>query len=254
MKIIALFMFCAGIVSVRAQTVQTVATDKQGQSFVTTSSVTDKTTLPDGSAQVNVSTLRPNADGKLVLDTQAIAVTTPAVDGVTTTTTTERRVDVNGVARLDSQVVDRTTKISDTETRTDRTIQSVDHGNGRLAITARETSITRTDGNQSTTETTIQKPAGNGWRAEAQVRTIETKAADGSIQREIIESGRPQYDRQTSSAGIGDSLRPQTKIIEREIQQADGNKVIDRQTYRRDVNGDWKPATFSIENGQKPIQ
>jgi hypothetical protein len=42
-------------------------------------------------------------------------------------------------------------------------------------------------------------------------------------------------------------LTPQTKTIERQVRQPDGTIVIQRDDYRRDVNGEWKPMTFSTE-------
>jgi len=252
MKIITLFLFTVAAVVLRAETVQVVETDRQGQPQVTASTTTTTAKLPDGGEKTDASTSRRNSDGKLVLERATSATTTPAGDGVTTTTRTEQRVDVNGALKPDRQIAERTTKVGENETRTERTIQSFDHTKGSFAATARESSTTRTDGNKSTTETAIQKPTGNSWREEGRVRTTEVKAADGSIQREIIESSRSIYDRATGSSGIGDSLQPQRKIVEHEVQKADGTKVIERQTFRRDVNGDWQPATFSTDNGQPP--
>jgi hypothetical protein len=53
---------------------------------------------------------------------------------------------------------------------------------------------------------------------------------------------------------MGDSLQPQRKIVEHEVRQPDGQVTIERKIYRRDVNGDWQPASFSTENGPKRIQ
>lgn len=254
MKIIGLVISTIVASVLHAETVQVVETDRQGQTHVTASTTTTTSPLVGGGEKIDASTSRPNSDGKLVLDRVASSTLTPAGDGVTTTTRTEQRADVNGALQPDRQISERSTKVNTTETRTERTIQSFDHTKGGFAATTRESSTTRTDGNKSTTQTTIQKPAGNGWRDDGQVRTTEIKAADGSIQREIVESARSVYDRATSSSGIGDSLQPQRKIVEHEVQKADGTKVVERQTFRRDVNGDWQPATFSTENGQKPIK
>ena len=41
-------------------------------------------------------------------------------------------------------------------------------------------------------------------------------------------------------------------MVDYQPQKADGTKVIERQTFRLDVNGNWQPANFSTENGQPP--
>ncbi|MCG3146608.1 MAG: hypothetical protein PCFJNLEI_00039 [Verrucomicrobiae bacterium] len=247
MKTLVLIICLLVSVSLRAETVQVVETDRQGQKRVTASSTTTKTPLPAGGEQQETTSSRRDSSGNLVLERSISATVVPAAEGVTVTTRTERQVDVNGRLQPTRQISERTTQVGSDELRTERTIQSVDRLNGGLTVSDRELATTRIAGNTSITETTLQKPTGTGWRDAGRIRTTEVKAADGSLQREIIESGRPLHERDSGS------IEPQRKIIETEITRPDGSKVVERQTFRRDVNGDWKPASFSTENGQKPL-
>ncbi len=46
-------------------------------------------------------------------------------------------------------------------------------------------------------------------------------------------------------------LVPQRKIVEQEVRQPDGTTVLQRDVFHRDVNGDWKPESFSTKEADK---
>ena len=80
--------------------------------------------------------------------------------------------------------------------------------------------------------------------------TTETTAPDGSVTRETIEQGRSIYSEKTGDA-LQEPLVPQRKVVEHEVRQPDGTKVLQRDVFHRDVNGDWKPESFSTKEADK---
>jgi hypothetical protein len=81
------------------------------------------------------------------------------------------------------------------------------------------------------------------WRVTARVENTETRGADGSMQRETIRYQLPQFAQAAPTAA--EELRPQLKIVERLTPAAEGRSVLKREVYRRDVNNEWVPVTFS---------
>jgi hypothetical protein len=168
-------------------------------------------------------------------------------------TVTESRRDVNGVAVPRRIVTEQVQALGDGETRTERLIQAYDHTNARFGPAGRELSTARTVDRTTFIETVVQKPAATGWRDEERIVIVENRAEPGVVDREIIEERRPLFDRQTAAAGVGDSLEPRVKTVERETIGPDGEVVIERQTFRRDVNGEWRAPSFSTDT-RRPIQ
>jgi hypothetical protein len=87
--------------------------------------------------------------------------------------------------------------------------------------------------------------------------TTEKTAPDGSVTREIVEQGRSLYAVHTGDQ-LMEPLVPQHKIVEQEARNPNGIVVVQRQVFRRDVNGEWKQESFSTDQpdarlGQRPI-
>ena len=130
------------------------------------------------------------------------------------------------------------------------TAKTVNHLDGNVGVDYREIATVRTEGTTTRTEALRQKPAGAGWENDGRTVSTQTRSADGTIQRETIVEERSLYARQGGRTEYGE-LVPQTKTVDREVRQPDGTVVIQRDFYRRDVNGDWKPTTFSTEGAQR---
>ncbi len=194
---------------------------------------------------------RRDSSGNLVRSREEAATSKKNLDGTISIARTESDYDINGRPVTQREIEGVTTTSADGKTQTTTaTTRSVDHlHGGNVGVTSRETIVVHTDGNTTRTETVTQRPIGASWENTGRTVTIETRAADGAIQRETLVEGRSLYARQGGRTEYGE-LVPQSKIVERQVRQPDGTTVIQRDLYRRDVNGDWKPTTFSTEAAQ----
>jgi hypothetical protein len=232
---------------VTTRTTEITEADRQGRVTVRESTTEEITRWSDGREQTTGTTHRRNASGQLVPDAQVTATVTPNVDGSRTVVQVEKRADINGRWQRTRQVEEQIVKVSDAESKIERQILAADHLHGGFRVTSRETETVRVSGDMATRETRIQKAQGTGWRDEGRIIVTETKTGAGRRERETVEVGRSLYARLT---GTEADLVPQRKIVEREARQPDGRVVIERQEYRRDVNGGWAPVIFSTEAGQ----
>jgi hypothetical protein len=209
---------------------------------------TDKTETGERSSTLEY---RRDSSGNLVRSREEAATITKNLDGTVSIARTESDYDINGRPVAQRQIEGVTTTSTDGKTQTTTsTTRSVDHlHGGNVGVTARETVVVQTEGNTTRSETVTQRPVGASWENTGRTVTTETRANDGTIQRETLVEGRSLYARQGGRAEYGD-LVPQSKIVERQVRQSDGTTVIQRDLYRRDVNGDWKPTTFSTEAAQ----
>lgn len=230
------------------KTSQTVERDRQGAARVTESTTERITKSPDGTEHDTTSVYRRNSSGDLVIESQANAVSKTNPDGSISTTRLESRADASGALKPVERVDETTSKISSTESRTARTIQTFNHMDGGFTDSARDTTVVRKDGSATTTETVVQKPGPNGtWQNQSRITTTETVGPDGTVQREIVEQARPAY----APSDQSEALVPQQKTVEHEVKQADGSTVTQREVLHRDINGDWKPDTFSTAGAPK---
>jgi hypothetical protein len=79
------------------------------------------------------------------------------------------------------------------------------------------------------------------------VTTTEKRGANGTVQREIVEQGRSLHS--TYTGDRDEPLVANRKIVDSEVRKPDGSLHEERNVFRRDVNGDWKPVTFSSDTG-----
>jgi hypothetical protein len=227
-------------------TTDTIEKDRQGDVRATKSSTKTVTTTPQGQ-QSSTTNYRRDASGRLVAESETTAVTTRNPDGSLSTAQVEKRAGLEGDMRPVRQIEETTIAKGDNDSTTVRKISDYDHLGNRFGLTAQETTRVQADGNTTRSETRVQKPSGAGWNDEARIITTETRAANGSARREIIEEGRSLYAKQTGTPSSVEPLQPQRKIVEEEVRKPDGTMKLERQVFRRDINGDWKPATFSTD-------
>jgi hypothetical protein len=123
---------------------------------------------------------------------------------------------------------------------------AADHLTGKLAVTAEETTSITTQGGKKQIESEIRTPGRTGWELSGRTTTTETTAPDGSVSRETIENGRSISSTKTGNELL-EPLVPQRKIVEHEVHQSDGTTIMQRDVFHRDVNGDWKPESFSTK-------
>lgn len=185
-----------------------------------------------------------NSSGQLVLDRVIDATTVKEPGGKANTTRVEQVPDVNGNLVVKKQSEEVTTEQGPNATVTTARTRSANHLTGQLDVTEESTTSTRTDGAAKQIETVVRKPGRTGWEVTGRTTTTETTAPDGSASRETIEQGRSLYSTYTGNQML-EPLVPQRKIVERETRQANGAVVVQRDAFRRDVNGDWKSETFS---------
>ena len=185
-----------------------------------------------------------NSSGQLVLDRVVAATTVKESGGKENTTRVEQVPDVNGNLVLKKQSEEVTAKGGPNETVTTAQTRSANHLTGALDVTEESTTSTRTDGATKQIETVVRKPGRTGLEVTGRTTTTETTAPDGSVSREMVESGRSLYSTHTGNQML-EPLVPQRKVVERETRQPDGIVVVLRDAFRRDVNGDWKPESFS---------
>ena len=226
-----------------------VEKDRQGQARV--SSHTDETVNKSAAGETTQSKVYTRtSDGQLVLDHVVDANTVKGSDGVANTTRVEKTADVNGNLNLKKQTeevaVDRgpNEKVVTAKTRT------VDHLTGELAVTTEETSSITTQGNTKQTESVVHVPGRTGAEEQSRTVTTETTGPDGSVRRETIEQGRSMYSEKSGNQ-LMEPLVAQRKIVEQEVRKPDGTTVVQREVFHRDVNGDWKPETFSTKGADQ---
>ncbi len=184
-----------------------------------------------------------NHSGQLVLQKEMSSISSKRSDGSIGTVRTEMKADVNGRLIPNQEVYEVMTQVSPSEQYVTRTVKSVDRLNGQLAISAQESVSVKTKGNDTISETTIQKPGRFGWSVTDKIRQIERQRPDGTIERETIELGQSIYSRAT---GGSSPLVPKMKTIEQQVRNSDGTMVMEKKVFKRDVNGEWKPVDFVI--------
>ncbi len=201
-------------------------------------------TKTDSGEATKTSEYRRDSSGKMVLAREGSATTKKNINGTLVTTATVSDYDVNGKPAVTRQIESVTTTSGDGKLQTTTsTIQAVDHLRGRIGDTSREVVTVQTDGNTIRSESVMQRPTTSGWENNSRATTVETRRSDGTIQRETIVEGRSLY----GGGAVNTALTPQVKTVESQVRQSDGAIVIQRDDYRRDVNGEWKPTTFSME-------
>ena len=184
-----------------------------------------------------------NSSGQLVLDSMAETAAGRDADGRTNTTRIEKTVDTNGKSIVNKRHEQTVIEQGPNQNVTTAKTTSVNHLTGQLEVTAETTTSTRTDGDAKQIETVVRTPGRTGWQVSGRTTTTETTTPDGSVSRETVVHGRSLYSTHT-----GDDMEPivpQSKIVEHETRQANGTVTIQRDAFRRDVNGDWKPESFS---------
>jgi hypothetical protein len=226
-----------------------VEKDRQGQSRVSQHS--DVTVSKSASGETDQTKVyKRDSSGQLVLDHVVVANTVKGSGGAANTTSIEKTADVNGnlslLKQVDSVAVNRgpNEQVITAETKT------VNHLNGQLAVTAQETTSITTQSGTKQTDSMVRTPGPSGWEVTSRTTTTETKAPDGSVSRETIVDGRSTYSPKTGSE-VAEPLVPQTKIVEHEVHNPDGTTVLQRDVFHRDVNGDWKPESFSTKEADK---
>ena len=225
--------------------------DRQG-AMRATRRIDETSTRTGNRESVKADEFKRDASGRLVLDREIAAVTTKNADGSSSGSRTEKARDVSGNLVVEKEIEETVLPKSSTETQITRRISSVGHLDGQLQLNGRETTTVRTEGNTSRTVVVSEALGDGGWRTVGQTTTTEKRGADGTVQRETIEQGRSLYEKLQSFPT--EPLVPQRKIVEREVRQPDGTSVLQRDVYRRDVNGEWKPVTFSLENAAAPAK
>jgi hypothetical protein len=180
----------------------------------------------------------------MALDQVTSSTTSDGGNDATLTSTTKQAADVNGNLHAVEQVRETTVQLSPTESRTTSQVSKPDHLDGQLKVAEQDVTTVRKSGDTTTTEETIQSRTAEGWKDAGKVVTTETRAPDGSVTRETVQEGIGLYADKSTSA-INDTPQTARKIVEHEVQQPDGTLVQRRDVFTRDVNGDWKPQTFS---------
>lgn len=226
-----------------------VEKDRQGQDRV--SRHTDETVTKSPLGDIDQTKMYTrNSSGQLVLDRVVDANTVKGANGTATTTSQESVPDINGNLVLKTQKEEVAVEHGPNEKIiTSKTVEP-DHLTGKLAVTAEETTSITTHGGVKQIESTVSTPGRTGWELSSRTATTETTAPDGSVTRETIEQGRSNYSEKTGDA-LQEPLVPQRKVVEHEVRQPDGTKVLQRDVFHRDVNGDWKPESFSTKEADK---
>jgi hypothetical protein len=227
-------------------TTEIVERDRQGAEHERRQ-IQQSTAKSDSGDSTATSEYRRDSSGKMVLSRNGSSTTTKNIDGTLATTATVNDYDVNGKPAVTRQITGTTTVSNNgREQTTTSTIQSMDHLHGKIGTTDREVVNVQTDTGTTRSESVTQRPTLSGWEDTSRTVTLETRNSDGTIQRETLVESRSLYGGGTTSG----SLTPQTKTIEHQVRQSDGTVVIQRDDYRRDVNGDWKPITFSTQDAK----
>jgi hypothetical protein len=201
-------------------------------------------TKTDSGEATKTSEYRRDSSGRMVLARDSSATMKKNINGAVVTTAIVSDYDVNGKSAVTRQIEGVTTTSVDGKLQTTTsTIQAVDHLRGGIGESSREVVTVQTDGNTVRSESVMQRPTASGWDNNSRASTVETRNSDGTIQRETIVEGRSLY----GGGALNASLTPQVKTVERQVRQSDGTIVIQRDDYRRDVNGEWKPMAFSMD-------
>ncbi len=228
-----------------------VEKDRQGQSRVSQHS--DVTVSKSASGETDQTKVyKRDSSGQLVLDHVVDANTVKGAGGAANTTSVEKTADVNGNVSLLKQVDSVAVNHGPNEQVISAETKTVNHLNGQLAVTAQETTSITTQGGTKQSDSVVRTPGPSGWEVTSRATTTETKASDGSVSRETIVDGRPVYSPKTGNE-VAEPLVPQTKIVEHEVHHADGTTVLQRDVFHRDVNGDWKPESFSTKEADKGL-
>ncbi|NQU10960.1 hypothetical protein HQ590_09235, partial [bacterium] len=228
--------------TVTRNTTRVTEVDRQGRERVT-HAVAETITKSGGQERRQVVESRRTSSGELVPNRQITETVTKAADGSLTGTRVELTRDVNGQF-IAAREIRRSTAVPAANTRViTSSIRSPDHLAGRLEEIAREVTTVHDDGRAIRSETIVSEPRGTRWVVTRRVETTAAKTADGATHRQIITSEPPRHAQSTT--GNPGSLQPIRKIVERESVLMDGTRLLDREIYRRDVNGDWTPQTFS---------
>jgi hypothetical protein len=222
-----------------------VEKDRQGQDHM--SRHTDETVSKSPSGETAETKMYTrNTSGQLVLDRVLDANTVKGADGTANTTRLEKVPDVNGNLVIKTQreevVVERGLNEKVVTSKT----MAADHLTGKLAVTAEETTSISTQGGKKQIDSEVRTPGRTGWELSGRTTTTETTAPDGSVSRETIENGRSIFSTKTGNELL-EPLVPQRKIVEHEVHQSNGTTIMQRDVFHRDVNGDWKPESFSTK-------
>jgi hypothetical protein len=217
--------------------------DRQGGTRTVQQIKQEIETTATGEASTETS-YRRNSSGTMTLDQVRSITTRDGGNGATITSTTKQTADVNGNLHPVEQVQETAVQISPTEVRTASQVSRPDHLDGQFKVVEQDVTTVQKSGDTTRTEKTIQSRTAEGWTDTGKVVTTETRAADGSVARETVQEGMGLYADRTTSA-INDVPQSARKIVEHEVQQPDGRFVEQRDVFTRDVNGDWKPQTFS---------
>jgi hypothetical protein len=222
-----------------------VEKDRQGQDRLSQHTDETVTKSPSGDIDQTKMYIR-NSSGQLVLDRVVDANIIKGANGTASTTSLEKVPDVNGNLVLQTQKEEVSIDHGPNEKVITSKTMTVDHLNGKLAVTAEDTTSITIQGGTKQIESTVRIPGRNGWELNSRTTTTETTGPDGSVSRETVEQGRTIYSEKTGDV-LMEPLVPQRKIIEHEVRQPDGTAVLQRDVFHRDVNGDWKAESFSTK-------
>jgi hypothetical protein len=226
-----------------------VEKDRQGQDRV--SRRTDETVSKSATGETDQTKVyKRNSSGQLVLDHVVDATTVEEGNGAASTTRIERNADINGNLTLQKQVEEVAADRGPNEKVITAKTKTVDHVSGQLAVTAEETTSITTQGGTRQVESVVRTPGPTGWVVSGRTTTTEVKAPDGSVSRETIEQGRSGYSSKTDNE-LSETSVPQRKIVDHEVHKPDGTTVLQRDVFHRDINGDWKPESFSTKAPDK---
>ncbi|HUJ11904.1 MAG TPA: hypothetical protein VL171_17985 [Verrucomicrobiae bacterium] len=220
-----------------------VEKDRQGQDRTAERKV-ETVVKTDEGEKSQVDTYARNSSGRLVLARVVDANTVTNANGQTDTTVVEKAPDVSGNIVVQKQIDKTTVQKGSNEKVTTAETRSVDHLTGRMAVTEETTTTVRSEGDTKQINTVVRTPGRLGWEVTGRTTTSETTAPDGSVTREIIEEGRSLYSTYSGNQMM-EPLVPQRKLVENETRSPDGTVVVQQDVFRRDVNGDWVPQSFS---------
>jgi len=228
-----------------------VEKDRQGQDRV--SHHTEETVNKSSSGETDqTKEYTRNSSGQLVLDRVVDATTVKGSGGVANTVRVEKTPDVDGNLTLQKQVEEVVVDHGAKGKVITSTTKTADHLTGQLAVAVEETTSITTQGATRQIENVSRIPGPNGWEVSGRSTTTETTAPDGSVSRETIEQGRASYSTKTDSA-TAEPIVPQRKVVEHEVHKPDGTTALQRDVFHRDVNGDWKPESFSTKAADKAL-
>lgn len=178
-------------------------------------------------------------------DREGQAHTTRKIAETTTKTSTgeqsravEYRRDSSGNMVLAGQTTRQSTKNAEGSVSIVRVAQSAGPSGGFSTLWRTEETVTPHGDNQQTITRTTTAPGVNGAFSTVSQETETVTTQGNTTRRETV----------VTEPGHGGAI-PTSKIVQVETRGADGSSHMQRDIYRRDVNGDWKPVTFSTETG-----